>query len=111
MTLHNQSHVTIEVRGCLTNVSFASWVLIHNEAFSRKGRIGNTKMKKINWNGQGQSTSGEISLVDQDKILYVSVANLKFIIKLPRFFFPFLFTFILCNFLVWTLQYFFGNLF
>ena len=52
---------------------------------------------------------GEVSLVEQDTIKNDSAAYLKFIIIFfgNNFFF---FTFILCNFLVWMLQYCFLNL-
>ena len=43
---------------------------------------------------------GELFLVEQDTIEYVSVAYVKFIIKLKKI------IVILCNFLVWAVQYF-----
>ena len=48
---------------------------------------------------------GKISLVEQDTIENVSAAYLKLIINFLRKNFNFFFTFILCNFLVRTLQY------
>ena len=48
---------------------------------------------------------GEIPLVEQGTIEYISIAFLKFIIKFLRKKIYIFFTFILCNFVMQTLQY------